>query len=146
MNESQNHMILTHQDVALSMPLPYDTFYEIPYDPNSRDLDECPVCLEVLHIKHPNSVSYIERLNCGHYFCKSCVKMLESSSDQLGCFSCPCCRQIQHRSKNILVRAPLLCYYRFRHEIAVFISIMCWMLAMTILIMVIYVNQTTPRV
>jgi len=130
---------MTHQDVALSIPLPFETNNII--NVNFVDLDECPVCLETLYVKNPYSSSYIEKLQCGHYFCKSCVQKLEKSSEQLGCFPCPCCRQIQHRSKYKLVRILLIFYSKFHQEIAIFLAIMCWISGLAILLVVLLAYQ-----
>jgi hypothetical protein len=123
-------MDLEHQGISpvFSPPLSFDIkYYPSPID----EIAECPVCLEPLYDQ------YIVKLSCGHNLCRHCVRALEQSSQQMGCFLCPYCRQMQHRSHCRLVRHPLMFYYRFRHEIAVFVSLMCCFAGLSVILLII---------
>ena len=97
--------------------------------------DECPVCFDSFKdTRHP-----IIQLDCGHVFCRECIKRIESDSTTIASIACPYCRQIHYTYKTVVVRKCLQVVHAHRDNLMLCSAICAWIFAMLIFIFVILV-------
>lgn len=102
-----NYFILLHPKNEMSVPRNFFGLFKKRPKKKLKDKEECPICLDRL-----GTGGKIVTTNCGHSFCKNCLKSIYRPI-------CPCCRtpldgvsqRITRTIKQNEEKNPFWCYY-----------------------------------